>query len=227
MRPGLGSRYRYPTRNSYEFKDGIFQTPDQVVDQLRRAMGMMQHHDAVTGTEKQHVSDDYRQRLTDAMKGCNQLVGAVADTLLEKSYSFQGGGFSACENLNASVCPPLTLKSLHPDALIAVYNNLGWDDIQPWLRVPLYATKDQLDWLSSFTLTDYTTGETIPFQVVPVPPPILTLPEGRVLHHKGSSELVFKPNEGLKPAGFTLYALKGEASDGYGYVSRIRSSNVR
>ncbi|VDL59885.1 unnamed protein product [Hymenolepis diminuta] len=216
MRPCLGSRYRYPTRSSYEFKDGIFQTPDQVVDQLRRAMGMMQHHDAVTGTEKQHVSDDYRQRLTDAMKGCNQLLGAVADTLLGKSYSVQGGGFRACENLNASVCPPLTSKSLHPDALIAVYNNLGWDDIQPWLRVPLYATKDQLDWLSSFTLTDYTTGETIPFQVVSVPPPILTLPERRVLHHKGSSELVFKPNEGLKPAGFTLYALKGEASDGYG-----------
>nr|CUU98976.1 hypothetical transcript [Hymenolepis microstoma] len=216
MKPNLGARHRYPTRNIYELKNGFAQTPDQVVDQLRRAMGMMQHHDAVTGTDKQHVSNDYRQRLTDAMKGCSQLVSAVADTLLERSYTSQGGGFSACENLNVSVCPPLTSKSLHPNTLIAVYNPLGWNDVQPWLRVPLYATKDQLDWLSSFTLTDYTTGETIPFQVVPVPPPILELPERRVLHHKGSSELIFKPSEGLKQAGFTLFALKGEASSGYG-----------
>jgi hypothetical protein len=26
-------------------------------------MGVVQHHDAVSGTEKQHVADDYAQRL--------------------------------------------------------------------------------------------------------------------------------------------------------------------
>jgi len=27
-------------------------------------MGVAQHHDAVSGTEKQHVADDYAQRLS-------------------------------------------------------------------------------------------------------------------------------------------------------------------
>ena len=30
---------------------------------LHRAMGLMQHHDAVTGTEKQNVAEDYAFRL--------------------------------------------------------------------------------------------------------------------------------------------------------------------
>ncbi|CAF4755775.1 unnamed protein product, partial [Rotaria socialis] len=31
---------------------------------LSEAMGVAQHHDAVSGTEKQHVADDYAQRLS-------------------------------------------------------------------------------------------------------------------------------------------------------------------
>ncbi len=30
-------------------------------------MGVAQHHDAVSGTEKQHVADDYAQRLSDGI----------------------------------------------------------------------------------------------------------------------------------------------------------------
>ncbi len=33
------------------------------IDVLKRAMGTMQHHDAVTGTEKQHVAEDYAERM--------------------------------------------------------------------------------------------------------------------------------------------------------------------
>jgi len=34
---------------------------------LREAMGVMQHHDAITGTEKQHVADDYARLLHQGM----------------------------------------------------------------------------------------------------------------------------------------------------------------
>lgn len=30
-------------------------------------MGLTQHHDVVSGTEKQHVADDYAQRLSDGI----------------------------------------------------------------------------------------------------------------------------------------------------------------
>jgi hypothetical protein len=34
---------------------------------IDEAMGVVQHHDAVSGTEKQHVADDYAQRLSDGI----------------------------------------------------------------------------------------------------------------------------------------------------------------
>ena len=35
-------------------------------DSLEEAMAILQHHDGVTGTEKQHVADDYSKRLADS-----------------------------------------------------------------------------------------------------------------------------------------------------------------
>nr|CDS23033.1 lysosomal alpha mannosidase [Echinococcus granulosus] len=217
MKPSLGSRYKYPSRLPYDYQKGTYLDSNQVVDQLRQMMGVMQHHDAITGTEKQHVSNDYRQRLTDAMRGCQQLVSSVADSLLERRSHSGGNGFKVCEYLNVSVCLPLTRKNGLPDALVAVYNPHGWDDLQPWLRLPLHPTKGEADELYAYTLTEYFTGETVPFQVVDLPTAVLQLPERRMLSNRGHSELVFKPSVGLTRAGFTWFALKGEESHGYGY----------
>lgn len=35
-----------------------------------RAMGVAQHHDAVSGTEKQHVANDYARRLATGWAHC-------------------------------------------------------------------------------------------------------------------------------------------------------------
>ena len=39
-------------------------------DRLRRAMAVNQHHDAVTGTEKQPVAYDYARRLYEGREDC-------------------------------------------------------------------------------------------------------------------------------------------------------------
>lgn len=56
-------------------KDEI-NSPDELkgLIALREAMGVMQHHDAITGTEKQHVTHDYVRLLTQAVNQCNDIV---------------------------------------------------------------------------------------------------------------------------------------------------------
>lgn len=44
-------------------------------DTLRRAVALNQHHDAVTGTEKQHVAYDYAKRLSMGREECQ--VGQI------------------------------------------------------------------------------------------------------------------------------------------------------
>lgn len=39
----------------------------------------MQHHDAIAGTEKQHVAEDYARQLTEGFKKC----GIATSTALE------------------------------------------------------------------------------------------------------------------------------------------------
>ena len=44
---------------------------------LKRAMGMMQHHDAVTGTEKQNVAEDYALRMSEGSKAVQSFMGPM------------------------------------------------------------------------------------------------------------------------------------------------------
>lgn len=46
---------------------------DALVD-ARRQLAIFQHHDAVTGTSKQFVMEDYEQRLQRALKATQQVV---------------------------------------------------------------------------------------------------------------------------------------------------------
>lgn len=44
------------------------------LDPLREAMGVMQHHDAITGTEKQHVADDYARIISEALDAASAVA---------------------------------------------------------------------------------------------------------------------------------------------------------
>ena len=47
------------------------------INGLREAMGIMQHHDAITGTEKAAVAKDYARLLTQAIKDAEAPAGVI------------------------------------------------------------------------------------------------------------------------------------------------------
>uniref|UniRef100_A0A8C5FYJ7 Alpha-mannosidase n=1 Tax=Gouania willdenowi TaxID=441366 RepID=A0A8C5FYJ7_GOUWI len=67
---------------------------------MKNAMAVAQHHDAVSGTEKQHVANDYARRLANGWLHCQVVVSnslaALSGSSAERLY---------CDNLNISVCP--------------------------------------------------------------------------------------------------------------------------
>ncbi|KAF0879033.1 MA2B1 mannosidase, partial [Crocuta crocuta] len=73
---------------------------------LNEAMAVLQHHDAVSGTSKQHVADDYARQLAAGWDPCE----------------VRGENFTYCRNLNISVCP---LSQTAKNFQVIIYNPLG------------------------------------------------------------------------------------------------------
>ncbi|KAL7059478.1 hypothetical protein AAHC03_013087 [Spirometra sp. Aus1] len=180
--------------------------PDQVVDNLRRVMGVMQHHDAVTGTEKQHVADDYAERLQEAAYGCQKLVSAVASDFFEPEA--KQPGFTFCSDRNISICT-VGNQSGNREITVAVFNPLGWHRTDEWLRVPIFVRGHDTRALT-FEVTDLQTDQTLPSVVMPVPTSTERIPERRIQQHKANMEVLFQTGSNqlpLNPTAFSLFRL--------------------
>ncbi|XP_049819511.1 lysosomal alpha-mannosidase-like isoform X2 [Aethina tumida] len=99
------------------------------VNDLREEMGIMQHHDAITGTEKQHVTSDYVRRLTKGIRNAEEHLDEVIGTLLEAKLD--GVNLQSCLLANVSICS--TEKG---NNVIVVYNPLS-RPVSHYVRVPV------------------------------------------------------------------------------------------
>uniref|UniRef100_A0A667WBF3 Alpha-mannosidase n=1 Tax=Myripristis murdjan TaxID=586833 RepID=A0A667WBF3_9TELE len=151
---------------------------------MRRAMAVAQHHDAVSGTEKQHVANDYARRLADGWQHCQVVVSnslaALSGSSAKRIY---------CDNLNISVCP-LT-ESSHKFS-VNVYNPLARPVTWP-VRLPVNGT--------AYTVLD-ANGKPVDSQVVPV-----SGATRQVRKNRGSAanELLFQVQ--APPLGFSTYSV--------------------
>ncbi|XP_053673637.1 lysosomal alpha-mannosidase-like [Anopheles nili] len=174
---------------------------------LRNVMGVMQHHDAITGTEKQHVADDYARMLYDAFEACsavtrsalNQLAGERDSLKLEWAY---------CRQANVSSCP---MTENAANNVVLLYNPLGHSS-SDYVRLPV----KEGDYL-----VRNDRGQTVPSTLIPVPSSVIDLPfrESSATH-----ELVFHAEQ-VAPVGYRSYFVSQEKSDASSYAADIRQED--
>ncbi|OWK49992.1 Lysosomal alpha-mannosidase [Lonchura striata] len=107
-----------------------------------QAVAVAQHHDAVAGTERQHVADDYARQLAKGWDSCQRPSpnsGHPWQVLVANALSILGGTKEPlifCNALNISVCP---LSETTPHFTVILYNPLAWGVTWP-VRLPVRAT---------------------------------------------------------------------------------------
>ncbi|KAM9494751.1 LOW QUALITY PROTEIN: lysosomal alpha-mannosidase [Clarias gariepinus] len=153
-------------------------------DTLKRAMAVAQHHDAVSGTEKQHVANDYAKRLAIGSAHCQVLV---SNSLAFLSGSERPRVF--CENLNISVCP---LTEGSRQFVLNVYNPLA-RPVSWSVHLPVNGTV--------YNVSDWD-GTPVDNQVIPVSKATRDLRRDRGY---AQFELVFRVQ--APPVGFNTYTI--------------------
>ncbi|KAI8018711.1 hypothetical protein LOK49_LG04G01267 [Camellia lanceoleosa] len=108
---------------------------------LGDALGIVQHHDALTGTARQHTTDDYAKRLAIGASEAEAVVSSALSCLVNSRSKDQCATpsltLSQCQSLNISFCPPTEEDIPEGRSLVVVaYNSLGWNrtDI---IRIPV------------------------------------------------------------------------------------------
>ncbi|XP_021759712.1 probable alpha-mannosidase At5g66150 isoform X2 [Chenopodium quinoa] len=108
---------------------------------LGEALGIAQHHDAITGTAKQHTTDDYMKRLAAGVSEAEAVTNSALDCLLDKKSkglcNTSTFTFDQCQLLNISYCPSTEQEIPKGKSLVVVaYNPLGWNRTDV-IRIPV------------------------------------------------------------------------------------------
>uniref|UniRef100_A0A2L2Y690 alpha-mannosidase n=1 Tax=Parasteatoda tepidariorum TaxID=114398 RepID=A0A2L2Y690_PARTP len=157
---------------------------------LAKALGVIQHHDGITGTEKQHVAEDYIYQLSEGNHLCEKAMGKAIRILLSKETILPRLYF--CQHLNLSQC---VFTELEKEFLVIVYNSLS-HPLRTFVRIPVTGEGYSIRQLTK-------RRRSVPAQVLPIPPSIISLPERSSL---AVNELVFPIS--LPPIGFSIYGIK-------------------
>lgn len=116
------------------------------LQEARREVSLSQHHDAITGTSKAAVINDYSSRLEDAIRNADSVATAMQEYLLshgtlKRSEAHPADSFELrVKELNDK---PEFLQTENRTAVL-LHNSLGWDRVEvvqlmvPSLKVAVY-----------------------------------------------------------------------------------------
>ncbi|KAK4477288.1 hypothetical protein RD792_016502 [Penstemon davidsonii] len=183
-------------------------------DLLGDALATAQHHDAVTGTEQQHVANDYAKRLAMGYVEAENLAASSLACLVEPmTYSGceYATKFQQCPLLNISYCPPSEISlSNGKDLVVVVYNALGWkrEDI---IRIPVGIPVLILVMYEDITVRD-SAGRILESQLLPLSDTHVSLRNYHVKAYLGQTPsktpkywLAFTAS--APPLGFSTYTI--------------------
>ena len=168
---------------------------------------MVQHHDAVTGTEMQHVAFDYAMRLS---RGAHRAASATSAAL--RTLVGGAGEWTRCELLNVSVCQPTqdaTRVHIGDDAMtrtalgangsleFAVYNPLAQARTAT-IHLPVHS--------SSIVIRRQSSQQALALQVVPSPHPVTNYATD---NSGAAAPLTAVFQTPLEPMSLTTFTLSG------------------
>ncbi|CAH8671029.1 unnamed protein product [Schistosoma curassoni] len=202
---------------------------DENVNHLRNVLGILQHHDAVTGTAKQHVTNDYAWHLYNATKSCQLLINNSYRNLLPMNQFNIDNQFNLifCDLLNISLCNATEYYQLHnhhtiddddhdddDGILILLYNPLGWIQSNTWIRFPVYIPmNDNNNNIDNNSLNTYqfilkdlrnSSQQSLPYQLNLINQRTIQIPERQSSTHRLNYELLFNAKN-ILPVGLNLF----------------------
>ncbi|KAK4603125.1 hypothetical protein RGQ29_011909 [Quercus rubra] len=196
-------------------------------DSLADALAIAQHHDAVTGTEKQHVANDYAKRLSIGYTEAEELVTSSLSRLAQSTSNTGCKNptlkFQQCPLLNISYCPGSEVDlSQGKKLVVVVYNSLGWkrNDV---IQIPVIN--------ENVTVYDYE-GREIESQLLPTASAYVDLRNYYVRAYLGQSptetpKYLLAFSVSVPPLGFSTYTISSAKKPGSTRSSVHRFQNSK
>lgn len=183
---------------------------EKQINRLKEWMGVMQHHDAIAGTEKQHVTNDYAKNLDAAIRGVQSaVIGRSVSGLLatrpSDAHPPAPETVTFCPLLNVSSCP---ISESGSSLVMHLYNPLGQTVTNWTVRLPVKAA-------TAYRVFDEQ-DRPVPSSLVPIPLGVQVLPDRET---DAQVELVFTVSS-IPPLGLISYFIKSGNGDTTGTAAK-------
>ncbi|RWS28463.1 lysosomal alpha-mannosidase-like protein [Leptotrombidium deliense] len=164
----------------------------QKINKLTEAMGILLHHDGITGTSKQAVAEDFSRMLSNGVSSAEEVMSEALSRIWLNEGIIATSPIQFCNELNISQCLSSETITYNSDVILTIYNPVA-HMVKSYVRLPVIG--------SGFRVRD-ASGAIIASQMVPNHFSLLRLPERASKSH---STLLFRAM--LPPLGFTSFVI--------------------